>query len=316
LQTYLLSDEDIRRYGRDLLDRWRRLGDDAPTKWFALGLSGDRMAVTLVNMLSAEEQQRIDLLRLTYDRSADKLTALDEETIPDRLSDTKVFLIDSAIHSGATMRAVAANLARRGASLMTYSLVLKRTSEFIPSFFGLLIDEHDRALFQLEKLPNNRLQTPFGYLRAINADDVKRTPNSLQTGVASIAKITFGDLYYDKIAHDGLVYVYEQGNEIRGYIHFTCQPHGVLAVDTILTDQGHTGKGIGGAMMRWAETFARSRRCTSIELWSIENQREFYRNQYFEFTGDEPVNLGDGETYYRMSKRVLYNVKPAKELLD
>lgn len=274
------------------------------------------MAVTLVNMLESAEQQRIDMLRITYDRSTDKLTALDGETIPDDLSDTKVFLIDSAVHSGATMRAVATNLARRGASLMTYSLVLKRTSEFIPSFFSLLIDEHDRALFQLQKLPNNRLQTPFGYLRAINADDVKRTPNALRTSVASIAKITFGDLYYDKIAHDGLVYLYEQDNEIRGYVHFTCQPHGILAIDTILTDQAHVGKGIGGAMMRWAETFARSRRCTSIELWSIENQRDFYLNQYFELTDDKPIYLGDGETYYRMTKRVLYNVKPAKELLD
>jgi len=315
VHTYLLSDDDIRRYGLDLIDRWRSLGDDAPRQWFSLGISGDKMARTLYGLLTPAEQEELEFRRLLFDRSARRVIVRDDETFPDFSADAKVFLIDSAIHSGASMRAVAGDLSRRGAWVMSYGLVMKRTSEFVPSFFGLLIDEHDRALFQLDKLPNNRLKKarPFGHLRLIRAEDAD-IPTTLETNVASIRKISFGDLYYEHHVHGALVYLYEEAGEIRGYIQFS-HANGTLSIDTILADDRHRGTGIGGALMRWAETYARSNRCKAMALWAIEDQREFYERYRFEIVDPEPQHFGDGERYYRMSKRVLYNVKP-QELVE
>lgn len=316
MQTYLLSDEDIRRYGLDLLSRWRALQANAPIQWLSLGMSGDKMARALYALLTPQEQLRIEFRRLQYNRADKALVILDNEILPDFRKDKRVFLIDSAVHSGGTMRTVTEKLAAAGAAVMSYTLVLKRTSEFVPSLFSLMIDEHDRALFQLDELPNNRLKRvdPFGHLRMIQAEDVHR-PMNLNTDVASIQKISYGDLYYDAVAHRGLVYLYEQEGEIRGYIHFT-RSNGILEIDTILADENHRGTGIGGAMMRWAETYARSNACASIDLWSIDSQRSFYDKYFFELVDGKPLDLGDGEVYYRMTKRVLYNIKPGKELLD
>lgn len=316
MHTYLLSDDDVRRYGRDIVNRWRLLGLDAPKQWFALGISGDKMARALYQLLSPEEQETIDFRRLVFDRAKKSIMIREEEEFPDFSIDPKVFLIDSAIHSGASMRAVATNLNQRGAMVMSYGLVMKKTSEFVPSFFGLVIDEHDRALFQLDELPNNRLKKarPFGHLRLIRPEDAD-IQVSLNTSVASIQKITFGDLYYEYRAHDSLVYLYEEGNEIRGYIQFS-RHNGTLSIDTIVADEKYQKSGIGGALMRWAETYARSNRCSAINLWAIENQREFYEKYCFAVIDPEPAHFGDGEQYFHMSKRVLYNIKPAELAAD
>lgn len=315
MHTYLLSDEDIRRYAADLIERWRMLGADAPVQWFTLGLSGDKMGRTLFELLAPAEQDRIDFRRLTFNRP-NRQTVVRDEAYPDFNADPKVFLIDSAIHSGASMRAVAAELNAKGASVMSYGLVLKRTSEFVPSFFGLLIDEHDRALFQLDKLPNNRLKKakPFGHLRLIQPEDALR-PMEIRVAVESIRKITYGDLYYEARAHGSLVYLYEEQNEIRGYIQFS-RTNGALSIDTIVADEKHRGAGIGGALMRWAETYARSNRCSSISLWAIADKRSFYEKYRFELADPKPGLFGKGEEYYLMSKRVLYNIKPSQEMAD
>ncbi len=37
----------------------------------------------------------------------------------------------------------------------SYALVMKHSSGFIPSFWGVTIGDHDRAYFLLDVLPNN-----------------------------------------------------------------------------------------------------------------------------------------------------------------
>ena len=68
--------------------------------------------------------------------------------------------------------------------------MLKRGSCFIPNIFGLLIHEHDRAYFLLDKIPNHRIM-PFGAFRKLAQEDVKRPEGEVKTGLSSIDKMTW-----------------------------------------------------------------------------------------------------------------------------
>ena len=280
------------------------------------------MALALRKCLPQELVAEVEVTRLGFDRDKKAMTLRDDDGIPS-IAGLTVLLVDSAVHSGSSMRHVTEQLIKDGAKcVLSYTLVLKRTSEFIPSFFGLLIDEHDRAFFQLEAIPNNRLHSkrafsmgrPLGQLRLLRADDVDRKPNHLDVGVPSIDKVTFADLYYGAQTASMKVYVYEIGNEICAFIAFKNR-NGTLFVDTVATDKKLHGAGIGGLLMRWAESVARSTKCTSVELWAIEERMSFYKVFGYEPVSNEVMNLGEGEKYAKMIRRILYNVKP-HELTD
>jgi GNAT superfamily N-acetyltransferase len=205
----------------------------------------------------------------------------------------------------------AANLLQEfGVSKLTsYTLVLKRGSCFIPSYFGLIIDDADRALFQLEKYPTNRLfkRKPFGTLRKLAAEDVHRTPNNPDSGVPSIDKMTWGDLLYDKEAKSSHVYVYELDKKIAAFISFKTSKEGVMLIDAVAANKSLHGLGVGAMLVRWAETWARSSDCHSIELWAIEGRMDFYENKGFVRTSQK-LDLGGGEIYIRMCREILYNI--------
>jgi GNAT superfamily N-acetyltransferase len=120
--------------------------------------------------------------------------------------------------------------------------------------------------------------------------------------------MTFADLYYGVKTQDATVFVYELAGRICGFITFV-RHNATLFIDTIAIDNKFQSFGIGGLMMRWAETFARSCSCGAIELWSIRNRRSFYEKQGYEAVSDEVMKLGHGEEYLKMTRRILYNVK-------
>jgi hypoxanthine-guanine phosphoribosyltransferase len=199
LHTYLLSDDDVDRYASDFVQRLVAMGEGLPRRWFTLGISGDKILDgALLPLLPEDIKEKTDVIRVGFDRTKKRIVSRDRRSpVPRSLEGESVLIIDGAIHSGSSMRHLADELGRRGAaSIWSYSLVLKRTSEFIPSFFGLLIGEHDRVFFQLDELPNNRLFTqkatqpgksvPIGILRLLREDDVDRKPDRLQVGVPSI----------------------------------------------------------------------------------------------------------------------------------
>jgi GNAT superfamily N-acetyltransferase len=292
-----------------------------PAHWFPLGISGDKMLDEIKPFLPPDFEDRVLITRVAFDRSQNKIVPRDDPDLP-TIKDASVFIIDGAIHSGNSMRRLADELSARGArSIWSYSLVLRRTSEFIPSFFGLLIDEHDRAFFQLDEIPNNRLFTSasiarngqFGLLRALREEDVHRTPSTVDVAVRSIAKTTFGDLYYGVRTQGSRVFVYELGGAIVGFITFV-PAHKRLFIDTIAIDRKSQSLGIGGLLMRWAETYARSLSCEAIELWAIEDRRDWYRNAGYEFLPGEIMDIGNGERYAKMRRRLLYNIRPTDQM--
>jgi len=318
LHTYLLSDEEIRRYGLDFLSRLELLGSSAPQLWCTLGISGDKIAAFLISISGSSPAIPSQWVRLGFDRKKQEIIFRDKKSLPDTLGEEPILLIDAAVHSGKSMsRAVDALYLRGAKNIISYSLVVKRTSDFIPNFFAIAMDEHDRVFFQLEKVPNNRLRqaAPFGTLRALREEDIRRVPDRLNTGVPSIDKTTFADLWYYAKTQSSTVYIYEIAGRIVAFLHFKHQAGGRLFLDLVAADLDFQGYRIGSLLMRWAETFARTSKCVAIDLWAIESRVSWYENRGYEVLGVPPMNLGEGESYIKMSRPILYNIKPL-ELAD
>jgi len=92
------------------------------------------------------------------------------------IKDQNVLVMDGAIHSGTTMKAVIDALKKHGAKqICSYGLILKRGAVFVPSIWGMVIDDYDRAYYLLTRLPNLRLQKfkAFAHLRMLSQDDLK-----------------------------------------------------------------------------------------------------------------------------------------------
>lgn len=320
MKTIFLGVEEVTGYARDIVKRLARGHGQAdagwaamPKLWFCLGVSGDRlaqeMAQHVLSIYGREAVEELLFIRLNYDRKRGIIELRDP--MPE-VACQKVLLIDSAVHSGRSMMRAVELLERTGITqLVTYSMVLKKSSVFIPSYFGVLIDDVDRALFQLQEIPNNRLDAKrnTGYLRAVQEVDIGLTLPPVD--VESMGSMTVGDLLYDARVHGSNVYFYMHEAQVAGYISFAFEAHrlfiDLVASSETLRRQGM--KGIGSALMRWAETWARVSKCEAIELYAIENQREFYRHMGFDDVGLAPLQLSKAETYHLMRRKLLYNTK-------
>lgn len=320
MHTYHLSDAVLNCYLKDFLGRLQKLRSEAPKRWLTLGISGERLGRELYKLArggGSSEFQDITFLRLAFDRESKSVKireargALSE--IP-WLDEKPILLIDSAVHSGSSMRHVVDALRAKGATcVFSYTLVLKRTSEFIPTWFAMLIDEHDRAFFQLDRLPNNRLadKPPAGMLRLLQENDVKRAPDFVDCEVPSIKRVTFGDLWYEVRAHGQKVFLYEINGKVVGFVSFHVTDRGAMLLDIVARDTSTKEMKVGALLLRWAEAYARSSRCQAIDLWAHEPLVRHYQEiEYHPVVGMEPLLAGGGERYIRMRKRILYNVKP------
>lgn len=157
MHTYFLGDAQIDGYARNLLDLLNEL-QLQPAAWVTLGLSGDSAAEPLDRALEESGLPLCPIIPLSYNRSTDQVTLRDDAArLLAEIQKNKglVLLIDGAVHSGRSFRKVVDYLSNdmNIQDIASYAYVVKRTSEFIPTFFGLMIGEHDRAFFQLEKIP-------------------------------------------------------------------------------------------------------------------------------------------------------------------
>lgn len=290
----------------DLASRLVGLNDRFPQTWVPLGISGQKMADVLGNHIPAKQLSKVRIIRAHCNRETDAVEFADDI---DRVDfSIPVLLVDSAVHSGRSMLSVSKKLTEVGArDIITYSLVTKCNSEIVPNYFGVLIGDHDRAYFQLKSIPNNRLQSkyPFGILRSITDDDKDRS--FLNTGVDSMDKTTFSDLLYEVRTRKTNVFVYEHAGKICGFVSFEKKGLSVF-LDGIASDVEYRGKNIGGLLIRWLETWARSHNCETIDLMAIEPRVSFYEKMGYHVYG-EPLSLS-GEEYKGMRRKLLYNIRP------
>jgi len=308
LRTYFLDREEVFAYAKDLAERLIKLEENIPCIWCTLGHSGEEIALLLGEALPHEIHSRLQIIPISYDR--DKRVISFQNPLDERVftKNTPVLVIDSSVHSGTTMLAAVNRLRDLSVKhICSYSLVLKRGSCFIPNMFGLLIHEHDRAYFLLDKIPNHRIM-PFGALRKLAQADITRRQKRVKTGLGSIDKMTWSDLWYEVETSGKSVFVYEESGRILGFISFLIK-NGRLFIDAIAVDKSQERKGIGGNLMRWAETFARLSCCSTIELWAIENRVKFYQEKAAFTLKSERLDLGS-EKYALMERALLYNMDP------
>lgn len=309
--THFLGEEEVAGYAKDLARRLESLETNYPTIWVAIGLSGEKMATTVLDYVGDERERSVKVVRVTYNKQTEAVDF--EDKLPRRIRGP-VLLIDSTNHSGRSMMAVSDALMAKRLEVVSYSMVTKIGSQIIPSYFGVMIGYRDRVLFQLDVAPNNRLQRrpPYGVLRRLNADDVKR--RYLRTGVASLDTQTYGDHFYDQEAEGAHVYVMLSKNKVLGLLKFKLKGT-TLSISLVAAEEDQQGSGIGGALIRWAETWARNHNCKAVELWALEKRVGLYEHFGFARVGRQ-IGTGGGENYIHMHKSILYHIKPNFSLPD
>ena len=279
-----------------------------PLIWCAIGHSGQEIAILLGDELPNQIKSELKIIPISYDRDKHLIRFENPRDKKALTKNSTVLLIDSSVHSGASMSAAHKALRQLSVkNICSYSLVLKHGSCFIPNIFGLFIHEFDRAYFLLDKIANHRIMA-VGALRLLAQTDVTRRQKSVKTDVPSINKMTWPDLWYEVERTGKSVFVYEDGGKIVGFISFQIK-NGHLLIDAIAVDKSQQRRGIGGNLMRWAETNARLSGCRAMELWAIENQIPFYQDSAGFTLKPEKLDLGS-EKYRRMERTLLYNIDP------
>jgi GNAT superfamily N-acetyltransferase len=274
---------------------------------FSLGQSGVKIADLVFSFLPPDKSSQIELTTVYVDRSTQQIKY--ENSIDDvTFDESPVLLIDSAVHSGQSMSQVIESLWHSGAkNILTYSLMVKRSSKMIPTYFAILVEDTDRVYFQLEEMPNNRLceKPPFGRLKEVSDDD---TGKEIGDVGAPFVGTTTGDLLYGKRTQNYHPYIYEYAGRIAGFVSFGKKGN-ITFIDAWGTTLEFRRKGIGGAMLRWAETWARSNRCEGIELWGFEGAIPIYQKYGYDFIRGEELNLSATHRYKLMGKRILYHIR-------
>lgn len=328
--THFLSNEQVSAYCKDFAVRIVDLGEEAPKVWCPIGFSGIEIFKIIAKLLPEDFAKTIKVQPIAFKKPAPGQTGSISVVISKRPEDPKeiveaeveadlrsifqtsasALIIDSSVHSGSSMIGAEKYLKSLGAkNCQTYSLVIKQSSGFVPHYFGLVVGDHDRALFLLNAIPNNRLSKPKrtlkGTLRKLTAEDAI-SDYKLDTGVASISKVGLGDLWYEVHAHGYQVYIVEADGRPSGYVKYKITPSNKLFLDTIAVEKSLQNVGIGGALFRWAETTARASACQAIELWGISNEVDNYKKAGYIDHG-RWLEVGESERYLHMSKPLLYH---------
>ncbi|MEI9895099.1 MAG: GNAT family N-acetyltransferase [Chthoniobacter sp.] len=235
-----------------------------------------------------------------------------EEILPGQV----VLLFDGAVHSGRMMGRCATEMLRHApAELCSYSLVIKRGSTFIPTLWGVMIDETDRAYFLLDEIPNNRLDAgarraqPLVHLQKLRGEMRERP--AILSGVPSIDRMTWDDRFFQMqtSTSGACTYVLERGQQMVGFLTLHFSDGDSLSIDEIVVAEAQRSEGYGGVLLRFAETMARQAECRSIRLNAHEDRIPVYEGfNYGPIPGRGVLQL-EAERYQPMEKAVLYHQK-------
>jgi ribosomal protein S18 acetylase RimI-like enzyme len=226
-----------------------------------------------------------------------------------------VLLLDGAVHSGRTMSRCAEWLSNQGANaILSYSLVVKQCSSFIPTMWGVMTSTTDRTYFLLKSIPNNRLTTcsksdvkPL-HIRKLDSCHALLPP--LNSGLSSIDSETWEARLYEMRNTSGArcTYVLENKCSIVGLLTVTWENDNTrLAIEELAIDRSQQGQKLGGILMRFADTMARQSNCASVRLNAIENRVSWYEGyDYRQDSLRDALTIG-AERYIPMERTVLYH---------
>jgi len=321
--TYFLGTEETDAYARDFLSRLDRF-EKFPTVWCPITHSGVELLKILVAIIAKEfpAMPKIRVLSIELDNGNKNIRFVGGRP-KDVLKGESILLLDGAIHSGSMMSACAEKVLSYGPSeLSSYALVVKRGSAFIPTLWGLLISETDRAFFSLKRIPNNRLNA------AAHDDGQKRQPlvhlerlseamlksRRVVTKVASMDRMKWSDRHFQMLASDyhTCTYVLRCGKRIIGYLTMHALGDGSLMIDEVAIDNSQQGRHYGGVLMRFADTLSRQGDCPAVRLLAIENNVPFYQKFEYRLVEAQEAIVLDNERYHLMEKVVLFHRSPLR----
>lgn len=319
--TYFLSLEDVRAYLRDFLARLQTF-DPNPTIWCPITRSGTALLDQILDLVKADYPGMVERVSVVPIGVCEKTNALilgSDDPAKDIVG-KPVLLFDGAVHRGALMSRCVTEVLKLGASHVgTYSLVVKRGSNFIPTLWGVMIEDTDRVFFLLKQIPNNRLdagsaktgettrRTSCLHIRRLCGEHVDKSP--VECGVASLDRVTWGDRHFDMLAGEHLqcTYVLHAGNEVVSYLTVYYSDEHCLVITEIAVDKKHHGKKFGGILLRFADTLARQSNCWVVRLNAIKEKITFYEGFGYKLVaGREPIRLDD-EEYWLMERQVIYH---------
>lgn len=307
MQTYLLGSEEVKAYLLDCAERLGKSDAGVPTLWCPIGESGEVLAETLLQLQSPFiDLDKISLITAWYHRDS-KTVAFDSVEPASEFDDRDVLLVDSSVHTGGTMarihKMIASFAARR---VCTYSLVIKQRTTFVPSLWGLTINDHDRALFLLSQLPNNRLHPNLLGLSMLLLQDPS-TP-AVHCGDPNLDARTWQDrlgaMHRDA---DRRTYLLYQNKNLIGYLTIRLdRQNNRLLIEELAVDQNFQKMGYSGAMMRWAETFARQEQCERLVFRVPKYALNRYVEQGYQSYRPDLVMNVNGQEYVLVVKPLLH----------
>jgi hypoxanthine-guanine phosphoribosyltransferase/ribosomal protein S18 acetylase RimI-like enzyme len=314
--TYLISEEDVRKYARDLCSRLMRM-EPKPDVLCPITQSGTNFLRLFLSEFDSAMKERFSdaqIVQINVTKESRKKHINIDDGDLNIISGRNIFLIDVAIHSGNTMKLCEEALNdHKPAEVFSYSLVVKRSANYFPSIWGLMIEETDRAYFLLDKIPNNRLSTggttkPQLPVRIIRLDENSSMLPTVTCGVGSMDKLSWGDRLFQMRVTDSnsTTYLLKRGDRIVGYLTVHTGKNEVLYIDEVAVDTTQHENGYGGVMLRFADTLARHYDCRVVRLNAISNKISWYEKYGYEINpAAKEFNL-DGEIYHQMQRPVIY----------
>lgn len=322
MQTIWLGDDENDGYITDLVARLFPEGDagadTTPTDLVAIGLSGLELARRLASAYERGRPAASCTCRfwcVSPDQDGKVLRNAADEGRGVINSGTfaarRVLVVDSAVHSGRTMRRVHDRIAADNPDrLQTYALVIKESSSFVPSFWARTIGHFDRVYFMLGRIPNNRLvasecgakhTSPAWSLTLLTESDCA-TPQVV-CGVQSLDCVTWWDRHFAMCTSVSgqKTYLLKVCATTAGYLTVHQDSDRWIVVDELAVDESQRKKGFGGVLIRFAETYARAICAPGIRLWAIKQNAEFYERYGYAPTAGPAVRHGD-DAFVRMGK--------------
>ena len=215
-------------------------------------------------------------------------------------------IMDGSVKSGRQMRTVVDAVAGFKANVIhTYAMVLKRGSGFIPSSWGLIIDDYDLAHYYMMSGEAVRLlDTPEcqGFARELATQDAK-TP--ALCGWPESELMSWVKLYYErmqKAPQTARAYVFISGEQTVAYFLTEMEgspPSRFMKLSLITTKGEHAFA--GGYALKWAESLGRKADCRAVRL-RVERK---YEQQFVEM-GFDPVPTPGDPNYVLMDYDILH----------
>lgn len=304
MHTFFLGVEQVRAYMRDLSKRLLESEKfPPPSVWVTIGPSG----LELANCLGEDTRwtDTVKIVSCTYDRTSKVLGFDDEAEASSIIHGADVLILDSAVHSGNTMRkAIEKTQALKPNNISSYSLILKQTSSLVPNLFALLIGRHDRAYFLLDRIPNMRIMR-HGTLRPMEEKDVNAPKIDCEN--ESLNKFGWPELWYDVSADQHRkTFVYERAGNPVAYVSYRLLDDEQMLIDVLAVDKNAKGGGVAANLVRWAETCARANNCKRVVLWAREQLLDFYKKFGYEAAKGKVLKFPD-ETDFLMRKEIVYD---------